>query len=204
MRDEKIYKVFEFVKEKIKWNNYLGYYTDNGVKKAYKKGLGNVADINLNLVVMLKSIGLDATPVLVSTIDNGIPLFPTKYGFNYVIAMVITPIGNILLDATEKNTVFNVLSERVLNFRGLAIYENGESERIELFPKDHSIDKTIINAKFDGNGFIGTARKSMSNDYLLAYRDLAQHKNSEVLHDWIDKETKGVEVVNVRITNIEN
>lgn len=204
VRKEKVYKILQFVKEKIKWNKYLGYYTDNGVKKAYNKGEGNVADINLNLVLMLKSVGLDATPVLVSTVNNGIPLFPTKYGFNYVIAMVITPTGNIFLDATEKNTTLNVLPNRALNFQGLAIYKNGSSEWIDLFPKDHAIDKTIINTKYNEEGFKGTARKTISNDYLLAYRDAVRDINREALLDWIDKETKGVDVINARVTNLDN
>jgi len=60
---EKISTIFQFVKNKIKWNEYNGKYSEEGVKKAYKKGVGNVADINLNLVAMLKYAGLDANPV---------------------------------------------------------------------------------------------------------------------------------------------
>ena len=56
-----------------------------GTRKAYLEGEGNVADINLLLIAMLRSQGVDANPVLVSTRNNGIPLFPTRKGFNYVI-----------------------------------------------------------------------------------------------------------------------
>jgi hypothetical protein len=38
----------------MNWNEKMGYYTDLGVKKAYTEKVGNVADINLMLVSMLR------------------------------------------------------------------------------------------------------------------------------------------------------
>ena len=40
---------------------------------------------------MLRYVGLEANPVLVSTRKNGVFFFPTLKGFNYVIASVILP-----------------------------------------------------------------------------------------------------------------
>ncbi len=79
---EKIIAIYQFVKSKIKWNNYIGKYTYLGVKKSYKEYTGNTADINLNLVSMLRFAGLEADPVLVSTRNNGVSFFPTLDGFN--------------------------------------------------------------------------------------------------------------------------
>lgn len=55
------------------------------MRKAYKDKTGNIADINLMLTAMLRSAGLTANPVLVSTRSNGIALFPNRNAFNYVI-----------------------------------------------------------------------------------------------------------------------
>ena len=85
---EKISKVFDFVKSQVKWNGYYGKYTEDGVRQAYKERRGNVAEVNLMFTSMLRSIGLNANPVLVSTRDNGIPVFPTRDGYNYVISGV--------------------------------------------------------------------------------------------------------------------
>ena len=52
--NEKVAQIFQFVKSKIKWNGYNNTYTTDGVKKAYNEGVGNVAEINLTLVAMLK------------------------------------------------------------------------------------------------------------------------------------------------------
>jgi len=110
-KDEKIKAVYEFIKNKIKWNGRKSYWTENGVVKAYKTGMGNVADVNLNLVNMLNAAGIEAYPVLVSSVENGIPLYPSYYAYDYVVAAV--PQGNdyLLLDATETFAVPGLLPE---------------------------------------------------------------------------------------------
>ena len=56
---EKAVRVLEFAKQKVKWNSFIGYGTDEGTKKAYKEGTGNSGDINLMLVAMLKHAKID-------------------------------------------------------------------------------------------------------------------------------------------------
>ena len=34
--------IFGLVKSKVTWNKYAGYFPENGVKKTYKEGKGNV------------------------------------------------------------------------------------------------------------------------------------------------------------------
>ncbi len=86
---EKVAAIYNHIKSKVKWNEYYGKYTDKGVRKAYKEGVGNTAEINLILTSMLRTAGLNANPVLVSTKDNGIPFFLTLNGFNYVVSIVV-------------------------------------------------------------------------------------------------------------------
>jgi hypothetical protein len=64
-----------------------------------------VAEINLMLTAMLRYAGLDANPVLTSTRDNGIAVFPTRTAYNYVIASVKIADKQYLLDATSKYTL---------------------------------------------------------------------------------------------------
>src|SRR5690606_6913115 len=80
--------IFNYVRKKVKWNNILGYSTDFGVKEAYNEGVGNVADINLMLIAMLRYAKLNADPMLISTRSNDIPLYPSTSAFNYVVAAV--------------------------------------------------------------------------------------------------------------------
>lgn len=112
---EKMNGVFDFVKNRMTWNSDYRLTSQDGIQKAYKEKLGNSADINLLLVAMLRKIGLKANPVLISTRQHGIPLFPTLDGFNHVIACVEINGEFNLMDATERLSVPNVLPPRILN-----------------------------------------------------------------------------------------
>ncbi|MBR9856058.1 MAG: DUF3857 and transglutaminase domain-containing protein, partial [Algicola sp.] len=128
---EKAKAIFHFVKSKMNWDNYYGVScSSQGVRKAYKEGKGNVAEINLMLTAMFRYAGLDADPVLVSTRSHGIPLFPTSDGFNYVIAGIQIENSIVLFDATEKNAFPDVLPMRALNWFGRLIREDGSSIQV--------------------------------------------------------------------------
>ncbi|MFB9053451.1 DUF3857 domain-containing protein [Formosa undariae] len=129
---ERINLIYNFVKSKVAWNEYYGDYAEKGVKKAYKDGMGNVADINLMLTAMLRYAGVSANPVLVSTKSNGIPLFPTRNGFNYVISAVELNDKLVLLDATYKYAMPNVLPSRAINWQGRIVREQGSSAWVSL------------------------------------------------------------------------
>lgn len=202
--DEKIDAILALVKRKMKWNDKNGLFTSRGVKKAYEEGVGNVADINLSLVAMLKAAGLDANPVLVSTIDHGIAIFPTIQGFNYVIAEVSTTSGKILLDATDKNSMPNVLPDRVHNFRGRLIKKDGTSAWIDLFPKTHSIKQYTIFTKFVEDGLEGGVRKMINKDYLISYRNKMQEESEENKLLFLENEYQGIEIENLKISNLDN
>lgn len=145
---EKIGSIFNFVKSKVKWNGYKSKYTDKGVRKAYKEREGNAAEINLMLTSMLRYSGLNANPVLVSTRNNGIPLFPTIEGFNYVISMVQFPDNSyVLLDATDLYSVPNMLPVRALNWNGRKVTKEGNSSWLKLTPSKYSLEENTVMVK---------------------------------------------------------
>src|SRR5690606_1550977 len=149
---EKILTILNHVKSNVKWDKYYGYSCDKGVRKAYQEKSGNVAEVNLMLTAMLRYAGLTANPVLVSTRSNGVALFPNRTAYNYVIAAVETEKGYILLDASDKFSVPNVLPLRALNWYGRLIRKDGTSEEIDLMPKKPSSDIVFMNYSIDAEG----------------------------------------------------
>jgi hypothetical protein len=167
----KMHKVLAFVKNKVKWNKQRGVGTDEGVKKAYKNNTGNSGDINLMLVAMLKHAGFDAYPVLLSTRDNGIPLFPTLQGFNYVIATVKNGDKYTNLDATEKFSAPDVLPLRDINWFGRAVIKDGGSEMVNLMPKIKSVETTMLDLTIlDDSSIEGTSKQRFSANYAMSLR----------------------------------
>lgn len=181
---EKLVKILEFCKQKVKWNEKNGFTCKTGVKEAYKLGSGNTAEVNLNLINMLNANGFDANPVLVSTRKHGIPLFPTRDGFNYVVASVTLPNGMVLLDATDPFSTVNMLPERALNWKGRLIKKNSENEEIPLFVNTPSQDNGFIGFTLDQNGKLtGKLRRQMTNYLAKRFREKYLVKSKD---NWIE------------------
>lgn len=202
--NEKISAVFEFVKSKIKWNGYTGKYPESSIRKAYKEGSGNSGAINLLLTSMLREAGFNANPVLTSTRRNGVPLFPTMDGFNYVIASITTPNGIMLLDATDEYSGVNVLPLRVMNWNGRLVRPDGSSSAIGLVPKRHRLEDNFVNVKLTDDGMVeGMVRTKYTGLNAMNYR-----KRNNVLKedDVIAKleENYSIEIDNFKVTNEKN
>jgi len=199
---EKALAIFSFVQQRMSWNDYIGKYTDEGVKSAYKKKSGSVADINLILVAMLKEAGLNANPVLISTRNNGVPMFPTRDGFNYVAASVKLNGEVILLDACNKFTEPNILPTMAVNWFGRLIEEDGSASMVQVVPNKVSKKTITLNINLKANGDIeGKERETYSSYYAYLFRD-KNHGVSE--DDYLEKKennTNGMEISNYEIKN---
>ena len=198
--EEKMKTIFKFVKSKVKWNDYIGYYTDNGVRDAYKEGSGNLADINLMLTSMLNYAGLEANPVLLSTKSNGIPIYPTRSGFNYVVASVKLNDEVILLDASDKYNIPGMLPDHARNWLGRLVKEDGTSEWVDLVSKEASEYRTILKVEIEDDLSInGKVTNILDGYYAKDYRDnfigLSEEDHIRKLED-----KKG----DIVISNIEN
>ncbi|MFM2358097.1 MAG: hypothetical protein RLY16_89, partial [Bacteroidota bacterium] len=86
----KMTTIFDYVRHQMVWNEYEGIFAFEGVKSAWKSKKGTSGEINLILVNLLKDAGIDANPVLVSTISNGIVniSIPDYHSFDKVMAFV--------------------------------------------------------------------------------------------------------------------
>ncbi len=186
----------------MKWNGIYGKYTDVGVKKAYKEGVGNIAEINLMLVAMLREGGINANPVLVSTRNYGIPLFPTSKGFNYVIVAVEINENIILLDASEEYSMPNVLPYRTINWRGRLVKEDGTSLWVDVIPTTHAVDNINMNISIDSDGYVdGMQRTSYINMQALSYRKKDAKIKDEAIIEKRENENEAIEIADFKIIN---
>ncbi|AXT51196.1 DUF3857 domain-containing protein [Aquimarina sp. BL5] len=164
---EKVSLIYSFVKSKMNWNKKRGVYTRKGVKKAYKEGTGNASEINLMLTSMLAYAKIDANPVIASTSDRLISLFPTLNGFNYVLTRVKLSDGSIFyLDATDKYGMPNILPNRIVKGMGRVIAKNGTSQMVSFRPTKPSANIYQVQCQIDDQG-IAKGKVSISHrDYL--------------------------------------
>ena len=201
----KVVGSLEYVKSKIKWNGNYDKYTENGLRKAYSEGVGNCADVNLTLVAVLRELGLNANPVLVSTRSNGIPIFPTNRGFNYVIAVVETDEGKIVLDASEKYSLPNILPLRAMNWNGTIVRDDKTIGFVKLSSSKVSRKIARLNYKITEDGIVeGVNRITYENYSSLAYRNENGNLKEEIIISNIEQLNNDLEVLNFRVSNLNS
>jgi hypothetical protein len=194
-RDEKIEAIFNFVKSKLNWNEKYGYSCKEGVKASYKNMTGNVAEINLMLTAMLRYAGIDANPVLLSTKSHGVSIFPSLSAYNYVISAVEIENDLILLDATEKFSVPNVLPLRDLNWFGRLIRKDGTSSEVNLTPKSFSKQVTNLLAKINADGSINGQLRTQITDHLaLSFRQKNMSLSNETYLEQLESKNDNIEI----------
>lgn len=198
--NDKMNAIYNFVKKRMTWNERGGIFCRDGVKKAYKETKGNAAEINLMLVAMLRYAGLEANPILISTRDNGISIFPSRTSFNHVIAGVEVENDIIMLDAVDKNAFPDIMPIQNLNWFGRVIRANGSSAEVELMPDKLSSDVVSAMATIAADGTVEGKVKEQYFDYNAylfrdKYANLAVDNYLEKLEKHLENtEVSGYEV----------
>jgi hypothetical protein len=126
--------LYRYFQKTFRWDDYRGVFLERGIKKLLDSRAGNVADINVALVAALRSLGLKASPVLVSTRDNGIPreFYPALTDFNYIVARLEIA-GNVyMLDATRRELPFGMIPLECVNGKGRVIPGRKPSEWLPM------------------------------------------------------------------------
>lgn len=199
---EKTLIIFNYVKNHMNWNDKKGYFIDKGVKKAYKAKVGNVAEINLMLTAMLRYAYLDANPVLISTVENGIAAYPTPYAFNYIITAVKVAGKTVLLDATSKYTQPDILPIRALNWTGRLIKPTGETEEVNLMPQKNSTEIVSIIADVTSDGTVtGKARDQYLDYGAYVFREFFAESQNDNYIEKLEKRYKGITITDYKISN---
>lgn len=202
--EEKITTIYEFVKNHYKWNDYYGIYTDVGVNKAFKDKVGNVVEINFTLVAMLRKAGFKANPILLTSRNKAITVFPSSSAFNYVICGVELEDKIIYLDATDKYLAENVLPNRALNYIGRIVRENGTSQMVDLSPKVHSKKSVMIFATVSPDQIKGNIKESITENRAYNFRDTNNGISEDSYLEKAEKETAGLEISDYTIENKTN
>jgi len=202
---EKMDIVFKFVQGRMNWNGFNNYVPKQILEKAYMEKVGNSAEINLILIAMLKMAGLNVDPVIMSTKNNGIALFPNRSKINYLIAA--TEIDNeiFLLDATSKFSSSIILPLNSLNWVGQRISKTGETTEIDLMPNkiSNKIVTALCSIDLKGN-LTGKIREQYFDYNALKYRNTNNNLSKEVLLEKLEKKYNKILLKDYSIENINN
>ncbi|MDR2206445.1 MAG: DUF3857 domain-containing protein [Flavobacteriaceae bacterium] len=161
--------ILKFVQDNYVYNGTDDVITNKGVKNLITTKTGRSSEINLLLIMLLKSANIDANPVVLSTVENGFLLMssPTLFQLNYVIAAFEDGGKMYFLDGTSKQTKINLLPPKVYNYAGILMTKN-KSKQIEIAYPDISESLSTIDAKMNTDGnFEGHFSDRDTNLYAL-------------------------------------
>jgi hypothetical protein len=121
--------IHKYVSEKVLWDGESDFTASAGLRNVLRKEKGNSADVNMILIAMLKSAGLRAEPVILSTRSNGSlnQNSAMLQQFNYIVASVKVGDKTFMVDATDPLRPFDLLPFDCLNGSGrlISLTESG-------------------------------------------------------------------------------
>lgn len=179
--ESKIKLIYYYVKKYMSWNGDESIYSYNGINAAFTKKNGSSGDINLLLICLLNKSDVTATPILVSTRENGLVnrFYPFLQQFNTVMAYVKSYGKYFVLDATDKFSSYKLIPETIVNTKGF-IFEGEDGKWIDIIDSKHKYKvMAALHGEIDDAGI-------MKGDCLVNCSDYARKERCE---SWIkDKE----------------
>lgn len=150
---ERANAILDFVQKNYTWNKEDDVVTDKGIKNLINTKIGNSAEINLLLTMLLRSADINADPVVLATVRKGLLLTynPSIAQLNYVLASFVEKDQIYLLDGATKLSEINMVAPKALNYHGL-IMGKDQVKQINLLYPDVCKTFLTIDAKLNPDG----------------------------------------------------
>ena len=187
---DKARRIYAYVRDNFTCTDYSNIYIDKSLKDVMKTKKGNVSELNLLLIAMMKYAGLYAEPVILSTSDNGFvySLYPILRRFNYVVCKVEVDNVRYMLDASRQRLGFGKLTPDCYN--GHARVVNEKATALELVA-DSLMERKMTSVFIvnDEQGrWHGTMRKNPGYYESYSIRDKVKDKGEETFFKDLQKE----------------
>ncbi|WP_114820574.1 transglutaminase-like domain-containing protein [Chryseobacterium sp. KLBC 52] len=170
---EKANAIFSYVQKTFTWNKDKGIYTEDGIRKLLETKVGNAAEINLFLVMMLREAGLKADPLVISTVENGLInlVSPNISNMNFVLAAISIDDQLHIYDATSKQSSLDEIPLKNWNQYGILVTK-GKTLLIQMANVKSSNTFLTVNGKINDDGSIsGTYSDRDTGAYAMYVKD---------------------------------
>jgi hypothetical protein len=205
--DEKIAYLYNAVKNTIGWNGYDNWASKEGIKKAWKKRVGNSAEINAILYHLLRASGVNANIMLVSKRDNGLlePDFVDPFQLNGLVTYVPADSAKYyILDATNRYYTYNQIPYDLLNSYGLRLdKEKGKYEMVFIETPVPSKEIIFIEGEISADAKMKAAGEISSYGYnrtvdVQLYKTQGEKKYQE----YLTENDNNIKLSNLKLGNM--
>jgi len=186
---DKAKRIYAWVRDNFTCTSHNAWYLDQTLKNLLKAKNGNVAEINLLMIAMMKYAHLDADPIMLSTKSHGYTyaIYPIQSKFNYVVCEVTIDGRTYYLDASEPHLGFGHLGYQCYN--GHARVINPEATPID-FTSDSLLERGVTSYFIinDEKGNLSGSAQDMPGYYeSYRLRNLVKEKGKDNLANDIKK-----------------
>lgn len=190
-------EIVNYVKSTFSWNGYNSKYASKTPKELSNQKTGNAADINLFLIALLETAGIQVQPVIISTRNHGkiSTDYPFSHFFNYVILSINIDGNTFLSDGTDPYIPYNRIPSRCFNEKGL-IVDDEQINWINLSTHIKSVNHRIIELKIDpeslaaGTRVINQCTEFVSSEYKSTYNNDTIKIKNHLLENGFEAITK--------------
>lgn len=200
--EEKLKAIYSWVSKSIVWTGERRMTADKDPDDVIESKKGSSSEMTFLLLSLLKSVGINGDPLILSTRDNGRiqQLYPITIQFNYCIARVKMGGVTYYLDPTDPYRPMDVLPLRILGVKSLVIKE-GPIEWIDLDASKPSVNSVleVIKIKEDGSIEGNVEDKFGSYKSLAARQVLGSNTDKDVAKLFLEMEPEAITIDSVKI-----
>jgi transglutaminase-like putative cysteine protease len=200
--EQKMISAYNLLRKKMKWNGYYGIFAETTLRAAYNKNEGSAAEINLLLVNLLRAVGIEAYPTLLSTRSHGKinKYYPKQSSFNYVVAFVKINGKHLFLDASDDYVTPGELPFQCLNGEGLVVLQT-TPQWIKLRSKETYRKSIFVLMKVNEDKFkADLMKRSYSLDARKLRYNILKKGKKEYIEEYTNKK-ENWEIENYIIQN---
>ncbi|HXS35345.1 MAG TPA: DUF3857 domain-containing protein [Flavipsychrobacter sp.] len=129
---DKAKTIFSYIRSNIECTGNEGITAEKDIEDVLNNKKGSESEINLLLTAMLRKIGLDASPLILSTVGNlrAHDIYPLVNSFNYTACVLTVDSQKYYLDASNKYNMFGILPSYCYNGYCRIINKEGGSANL--------------------------------------------------------------------------
>lgn len=203
----KINLAYKYIQDILPWDGVNSFMASNEYINNYKNRVAvNSAEKNLMLVALLRRMGLDAVPVILSTRDHGllVPFSASLDKLNYTVGLVAVGNRYMVLDATDKNLRAGIVPMKCLNGKGYALLKE-EGFWVDLL-QGNKIKRqsfTVIQKNDAGEWVADVNVRRFAYDYLDWAEKKDKSADDKEFRKSLQKELSGLTIEDYQVSNLQ-
>jgi hypothetical protein len=205
-RREKLEKVYYYMNRQMELDEEYHRVFVGDLKKVFENKKGTPSEQNIIMTALLREMGYEANPVILSTRDNGRinQSYPLLDRFNYTICRVKLDSTYLLLDISDKFLTMGMLPDICLNGDGREINSDG-GDFVSLKPIEKTRTYEKIDAKIDfkTGKLTGKYEQNPGGYSAVDIKNYFRKTGKEKFEEGLKKENSNITISNISLINLE-